>query len=48
MVASSGSVGTGTKGDESNTGRVWVAGFHHVSARSRFARVLKLRNRLFL
>jgi hypothetical protein len=31
-------VGTGTKEDESSTGRVWAAGFHHVTARSRFAR----------
>jgi len=28
------SVGTGTKEDESSTGRVWAAGFHHVTARS--------------
>ena len=39
-----GSVGTGTKGDESSTGRVWAAGVHHVRARSRLARVLKLMN----
>jgi hypothetical protein len=32
MVASLlGSVGTGTKEDESSTGRVWAAGFHHVT-----------------
>jgi len=43
-----GSGGTGTKGDESSTGRVWAAGFHRVSARSRLARVLKLMNPLFL
>jgi hypothetical protein len=43
-----GSVGTGTKEDESSNGRVWAAGFHHVTARSRLARVLKLVNRLFL
>jgi len=43
-----GSVGTGTKEDKSNTGRVWVAGFHHVRARSRLACILKLMNRLFL
>jgi len=43
-----GSVGTGTKEDESSTWRVWAAGFHHVTARSRFARVLKNLNRLFL
>jgi hypothetical protein len=39
MVASlRGSVGTGAIEDESSSGRVWAAGFHHVSARSRFAR----------
>jgi hypothetical protein len=43
-----GSVSTGAKDDESSTGRVWVAGFHHVTARSRLARVLWLMNRLFL
>jgi hypothetical protein len=43
-----GSVGSGTKEDESNTGRVWAAGFQHVTARSRLARVLKFMNRLFL
>ena len=33
MVASLwGSVGTGTKEDESSTGRIWTAGFHHVTA----------------
>jgi len=49
MVASlRGSVGTGTKEDESSTGRVWAAGFLHATARSRLARVLKLINRLFL
>ena len=49
MVASlRGSVGTGTKEDELSTGRVWAAGFHHVSARFLLARVLKLMNRLFL
>jgi hypothetical protein len=42
------SVGTGTKEDESSTGRVWAAGFHHVAAPSRLARVLKLMSRLFL
>ena len=42
-----GSVGTGTKEDESSTGRVWAAGYHHVTARCRFAGVLKLMNRLF-
>jgi hypothetical protein len=43
-----GSVGTGTKKDESSTGHVWAAGFHHVMARFRLAHVLKLMNRLFL
>jgi hypothetical protein len=38
----------GQKEDESSTGRIWAAGFHHVTARSRLARVLKLMNRLFL
>jgi hypothetical protein len=31
-------VSTGTKEDESSTGGVWAAGFHHVTARSRLAR----------
>jgi len=49
MVASlRGSVGTGTKEDESSTGRVWAPGLHHVTARSRLARVLQLMNRLFI
>jgi hypothetical protein len=49
MVASlRGSVDTGTKEDESSTGRVWAAGFHHVTAHCRLARVLKLMKRLFL
>jgi hypothetical protein len=49
MLASlRGSVGTGAKEDESSNGRVWAAGFHHVTARSRLARVLKLMHRLFL
>jgi len=43
-----GSVSTGTKEDESSTGRVWAAGFHHVTSRSRLARFFKLTNRLFL
>jgi hypothetical protein len=43
-----GSVRTGTKEVESSTGRVWAAGFHHITARSRLARVLKLMKRLFL
>jgi hypothetical protein len=49
MVASLwGSVDTGTKEDESSTGDDWAAGFHHVTARSRLARVLKLMNRSFI
>jgi hypothetical protein len=40
-------VDTGTKEDKSSAGCVWAAGFHHVTARSRLARVLKLMNRLF-
>ena len=42
------SVDTGTNGDESSTGRVWAAGFHHVMARCRLTRVLKLMNVLFI
>jgi hypothetical protein len=41
-----GSVGTGTKEDESSTERV-SAGFHHVTAPSRLAHVSKLMNRLY-
>ena len=37
-----------TKEDESRIGRVWAAGFHHVTGRSGFAGVFKLMNRLFL
>jgi len=48
VASSRGSIGTGTKEDESSTGRVWAAGFHHVTARFGLARVLKLMNRLFL
>jgi hypothetical protein len=43
-----GSVSTGAKEDESSTGRILVAGFHHVMAHFRLARVLKLISRLFL
>jgi hypothetical protein len=43
-----GSLSTGAKVDESSTGHVWAAGFHHVMARSRLAGILKLMNRLFL
>jgi hypothetical protein len=48
MVASlRGSVGTGTKEDESSNGRIWAAWLHCVTARSRLARVFELMNRLF-
>jgi hypothetical protein len=43
-----GSVGTGTKEDGSSTGRVWAAGFDHITAHSRLARVLKRMKLLFL
>jgi hypothetical protein len=43
-----GSVNTGTMEKESSTGRVWAAEFHHVTARYRLARFLKLVNRLFV
>jgi hypothetical protein len=43
-----GSMSTGAKEDESVTWRVWAAGFHHVTARSCLAGILKLTNRLFL
>jgi hypothetical protein len=42
-----GSVSTGAKEDESSTGRVWAAGFHHVTARSLLARVSKIMNLYF-
>jgi len=34
MASLRGSVGTGTKGDESSSGRFWAAGFHRVTDRS--------------
>jgi hypothetical protein len=40
-----GSMGAGTKEDESSTGRVWAAGFHQVTARALLPRVLKLMKR---
>jgi len=42
------SVGTGTKQDEPSSGCVWASGFHHVTARSHWVRVLKLMNHSFL
>jgi hypothetical protein len=41
-------VSTGAKEDESITGRVWAAGFHNVTARSRMAGVLKITDLLFI
>jgi hypothetical protein len=43
-----GSTSSGAKEDESSAGCVWAAGYHHVTARSRLAGILKLRNHLFL
>jgi hypothetical protein len=43
-----GSVSTGAKEDESSTGRIWAAGFHHVMTRSHLAQVSKLMNCLFI
>jgi hypothetical protein len=43
-----GSVGTGTEEDESSTERVWAAGLHHVTARSRLVGILKLMNLVFI
>jgi hypothetical protein len=34
-------VNTGAKEDESSTGRIWAVGFHHVTANSPLAGVLK-------
>jgi len=49
MVASlQGSMGTGTKRDESHTGHICSADFHHVMGSTHLARVLKLMNHLFL
>jgi hypothetical protein len=43
-----GSVGMGAKEDESSTGHVWAAGFHHVTASSHLVGILKLTNSLFI
>jgi len=43
-----GSVGTGTKKDESSNGCIWAAGFRQITVRSRLVRVFRLINRLFL
>jgi hypothetical protein len=42
------SLSTGAKEDESSTGDVSAAGFHHVKACSCSARILKFMNHLFL
>jgi hypothetical protein len=47
-ASSAGTREYGVKEDESSTGRVYAAGFHHVTTRSRLTRVLKFMNRLFL
>jgi len=48
MASLGGSVGTGTKEDESSTGHSWAAGLHHVAARSCLSGSLKPMKRLFL
>jgi hypothetical protein len=42
------SMSMGAKEDDSSSGRVWAAGFHHVMASSCLAGILKLMNSLFL
>jgi hypothetical protein len=42
------SVRKGAMEDKLSTGLVWVSEFHHVTARSCLAGVLKLTNRLFI
>jgi hypothetical protein len=43
-----GSVGMGTKEDESSTGRIWAAGFQPVMVCSGLVHVLKFMNPVFL
>jgi hypothetical protein len=43
-----GSVSMRAKEDESSTGLIWAAGFHHVMACSRSVGILKRTNCLFL
>jgi hypothetical protein len=43
-----GKASTGAKEDESSTGRVLAAGFHHLTARSLSAAVLKIKDCLYL
>jgi len=42
------SMGVGTKENQASTGRIWAAGFHHVTAHFHLAHVLKFMNCLFL
>jgi hypothetical protein len=37
-----GDVSTGAEEDESNTGHIWAAGFHHVTGHSHLVGVLEL------
>jgi len=46
MASFQGTMGTGTQENESSTGQIWAVGFHHVTACSRLAHVLKLVNHL--
>jgi hypothetical protein len=48
MASLRGRVVKGTMKDELSTESVWAAGIHHVTARSRLARVIKHLNSLFL
>jgi hypothetical protein len=43
-----GNMSMGAEEDESNTGCIWAAGFHHVMAFCRLVCILKLTNHLFL
>ena len=48
MASLQGSMGMGTKKDESSTGHIWAAGFHHFMTRSCLACIFKLMNCLVL
>jgi hypothetical protein len=43
-----GSMSMGANEDESITGRIWAAGFHHVTAHSCFTEALKCMKHLFI
>jgi len=43
-----GSMGMGTKEDESSTGQIWATGFHHFMTHSHLSHVSKLMNHFFL